>query len=668
MTGTDLDVTSSVTSLVSQPATMLVEPVAGTEQIARAFMAYTALCERLLDAGDFQQIQGREFRKKSAWRKLAVAFGVSCTVAERLYDRQGDGTILRAEVLVRATAPNGRVMDGLGVCDRYEKCCAARTGGECKIGGRHKHCAPGCDGSAHFSHPEHDLPATAMCVPLDAEILTRRGFVRYDEAQVGEEVLAYDVAADACRWTPLRAVNTFGPSPVVELLNGKGFRAVCTPDHKWAVHKTKARVRTPDRELRPANRFKQGLRVILAAPGVEDGLCPMSPRIAAALGWIITDGTIRYDWRDRPRVHIDQSKPGYVEEIRELLGSDATESVYDQPPRTFPSGNTYAVMRSHRFNVSSAFWSTVVDVFGIKTAADLPPLVGYLTAEARAAMLDAMLKGDGSNKGRGGGWVFSQADHNAAVMETFQILATLQGNALGRVWRDRGQSVQTMRVGRHVESHLLRQTPLEPIEVWCPTTDLGTWVMRFEGQVSITGNTRATNRACSDLFGMGEVSAEEVGNQATEEQAHEQAPEPSADDRAAAKGFVTGDEMRETIAATRKAVADAQLQDWVRDQCFEWPWTKAQCTSIAAKATDILEAPFEPAAGKAVASYGDGRPSEHTADPTALPHPEPEEPYDAMAGAGELSVEEAPRAVPAAAEATEIADAAVERQNARKAS
>lgn len=146
---------------------MLVRPAGTVEQIEQAFHDYQSLCARLLDASDFQRIGTKDFRKKSAWRKLAVAFGVSCEIVSRTYDRDDAGRILRAEVVMRAVAPNGRSMEGIGICDVREKCCDPAT---CKTPTtwadsgkfRHAHCDAGCPGTVHFSSAEHDIPATAM--------------------------------------------------------------------------------------------------------------------------------------------------------------------------------------------------------------------------------------------------------------------------------------------------------------------------------------------------------------------------------------------------------------------------------------------------------------------------------------------------------------------------
>lgn len=137
----------------------LVRPAADLAQIEAAFADYQALCARLLDDDDYQELhqggQVRRFPKRSAWRKLAVAFGVSFEIVERSFQRDEQGRVVSAEFIVRASAPNGRYADGWGQASVYERCC----GKQCSR--RHQHCPPGCDGRRHFTHPEHDIPATA---------------------------------------------------------------------------------------------------------------------------------------------------------------------------------------------------------------------------------------------------------------------------------------------------------------------------------------------------------------------------------------------------------------------------------------------------------------------------------------------------------------------------
>lgn len=142
----------------------LVRPIAGYSDIASAFQQYRELSEKILEDSDRIKIGRREFTKRSGWRKLATAYGVDLEVRPEnvVVDRDEMGRILRATVYARATAPNGRFADGIGVSDRSERCC---QGWPCTIKHREgTHCRADqfavCLRS-HFSNPEHDLVATA---------------------------------------------------------------------------------------------------------------------------------------------------------------------------------------------------------------------------------------------------------------------------------------------------------------------------------------------------------------------------------------------------------------------------------------------------------------------------------------------------------------------------
>lgn len=140
---------------------------APTAEVQAVQDAYRALCEALLDDSDYQTIGDKRFRKKSGWRKLAVAFNVSTELLNKTEIRGHRNRIQEVECVVRAIAPNGRYMDGIGVASIYERCCHPDT---CKRWERyqdgnptgHVHCGDNCAGWHHFSNAAHDIPSTAM--------------------------------------------------------------------------------------------------------------------------------------------------------------------------------------------------------------------------------------------------------------------------------------------------------------------------------------------------------------------------------------------------------------------------------------------------------------------------------------------------------------------------
>src|SRR5438874_11344475 len=98
-------------------------------------------------------------------------------------------------------------------------------------------------------------------------------------------------------------------------------------------------------------------------------------------------------------------------------------------------------------------------------------------------MLDAMLKAEGHHLAKGSRsgrtWRFAQKD--PAVLETFQILAALQGRALGLPDISAGGFTrQIIRSNRFVQLRAIQLSSAGEEHVWCPTTDLGTWIMRLD--------------------------------------------------------------------------------------------------------------------------------------------------------------------------------------------
>jgi hypothetical protein len=133
------------------------------EQAIDEWERYQELTKRLLDDTDYQKIGKQRFKKKSAWRKYARAFNISCAVVSQEVARAEDGFPLFARVVVRATEPGGRWQDADQECHVQERCCPGAGSGACtKVRFQwHDCCERGCDGRLHFSHPG-DLPATAL--------------------------------------------------------------------------------------------------------------------------------------------------------------------------------------------------------------------------------------------------------------------------------------------------------------------------------------------------------------------------------------------------------------------------------------------------------------------------------------------------------------------------
>lgn len=94
-------------------------PLTDSAGARAAIEAYESLKTAIVRPDDIQRIQGRDFLKKSFWRRVSACFGLSLEMIseERLVL---DGR-LAYRATYRAIAPNGRTMDGDGMCSNAEK-------------------------------------------------------------------------------------------------------------------------------------------------------------------------------------------------------------------------------------------------------------------------------------------------------------------------------------------------------------------------------------------------------------------------------------------------------------------------------------------------------------------------------------------------------------------
>src|SRR5690606_29878411 len=93
------------------------------EQQRQLMTAYDRACRALISENDIQREGRREFKKKSAWRKLARAFAISTQIVriERWWDEDPNGARhFVARVIVRGVAPWGQSVEAVGLCSTRE--------------------------------------------------------------------------------------------------------------------------------------------------------------------------------------------------------------------------------------------------------------------------------------------------------------------------------------------------------------------------------------------------------------------------------------------------------------------------------------------------------------------------------------------------------------------
>jgi hypothetical protein len=126
------------------------------------------------------------------------------------------------------------------------------------------------DGPADFTalpYPDDHFDAVAfdppykLCLDAETEVLTRRGWLRHDQVEVGDVAYSLNHDTGEGEWRRITAVNRYDRSPTeVRVCEGKNLDFVATPDHRWPVLSEKGR-----RRWKVTDALRNGDRVIHAA-------------------------------------------------------------------------------------------------------------------------------------------------------------------------------------------------------------------------------------------------------------------------------------------------------------------------------------------------------------------------------------------------------------------
>ena len=217
--------------------------------------------------------------------------------------------------------------------------------------------------------------AHEQCLPLGAQILTRRGWCTYDEVLLGDPTVGYNPAAGRSEWTPVRQIRVYDDAPLIRLSN-KTWEATCVPHHCWAaVHwryvgykEREGRTNKYVREdvLVETRRITSRHSLRLAAPACVGNGPAISEQEAELLGWVLGDGWIAYPksrtpdsthWRtlrgSRPSIRLGQAKPEHVKAIDRLVTgllcvtTDLGTWTMRQGRQVMLTGNSYGCCDAH---------------------------------------------------------------------------------------------------------------------------------------------------------------------------------------------------------------------------------------------------------------------------------------------------------------------------------
>lgn len=347
--------------------------------------------------------------------------------------------------------------------------------------------------------------AADFCADTETEILTQRGWLRYNEVVAGDQTLGLKTDGTV-EWTDISRVNVF-PAKHRKMvqMSVRGHESLTTLDHRWLVERMDQNhnsTKVLDRYfVTSENLGKTSERIVAARPVTN---LPETPKYTDALvelvAWYWTEGC--YHARQDGGISIAQSKeanPHKWESIRRAL-----VSVFgpETPRRNDGDGWVLYKGKNTEFGVRKNMAHTITQHAPGKEKLLNYEFITSLTFSQLKLFIDTSIEGDGTWKQGGGAEIGQVERHNLDVL---QYACQLYG--LRTVLREAtGKGASTCKwyldiFTRHTffPKSARRQDVDYYGQVWCPSTGTSTWLARRNGTVYFTGNTEFVGRVFKEF-------------------------------------------------------------------------------------------------------------------------------------------------------------------------
>lgn len=354
------------------------------------------------------------------------------------------------------------------------------------------------------------------CVDEETEILTKRGWLKHNELQVGDIALTLNHEVGRSEWQPVLAVNRFEVAdyPMISL-EGNCHSSLTTLNHRWPIlhRRMHSGAYSLSREWTTSEQLNTNHQIISGA----QCNCPdqkiYSDAFVEIIAWFWTEGHITNTKTQtrRPGIVISQSitaNPKNVQRIESaltILFGPSSDSIYNHRylnQEALPKWKKKKrVTRDEvEFRLNFAASEKILAIAPNRKVKR--EFILQLTLDQLRLFIDISNRADGSYPNTDDGVVFiSQKDPDA--LDALELAAILAGHRTRRYFSKtltKGRdgtfySPNTLYVGK-IQSIRIDKRYVYPKSVlytgvtWCPTTPNSSWLARRNGITHFTGNSQ----------------------------------------------------------------------------------------------------------------------------------------------------------------------------------
>jgi hypothetical protein len=357
------------------------------------------------------------------------------------------------------------------------------------------------------------------CVDTETEILTNTGWKSYDELEVGDVALTFNLETGKSEWHPIKSVHIFDDKEYeMYSMEMESHSSLSTLNHRWPVKRDTREYATLQRERNEFGHFiqdkpdsKEFFRIVESKDLTnEDYLIrttelskypkekTYSDALVEAVAWFYTEGHIRKNNSGTLSscLRIVQSNEVNPEKVKlitgcltELFGQRSEKLIgsgYKIPQwRVWFSANGMAT-----FDLNSAAGKILLDVCPNKVPTF--DFITNLTYEQLDLFYKTSIDADGCRSG--GKETFTQKDEER--LDIFLLVCHLLGKAttVKDIISTTGHAysiVNVIKKTKYTQPQVSSKVVKYNGQVWCPQVENGTWFARRNNTYYFTGNTAA---------------------------------------------------------------------------------------------------------------------------------------------------------------------------------
>jgi len=338
--------------------------------------------------------------------------------------------------------------------------------------------------------------AHQFCLSEDTEILTKKGWKKYTDINIGELAFSFNPEKEKLELNEIeRVIIKEHNGEMIRLVNNNSIDAFITKDHRVLCnYRTTGKDRKwcwSNNKFVIAENLPNGIRIPVVAEINSKTECEIDDDLIKILGWIITDGYIHfYDEKKYFNYEISQSK------VKEEILNEMTTTIKQR----FPDVSIYKRRRE-----DETFKRSEENIFYFKSEAT-QEINSWLLNEAHRIpryflenaslyqlkiLFNAMVQGDGNIQFSKNGYKYITfyVGQNTGLADDFQELCVKLGLSAIKSYVKQNNQFKVMVSFKRKYAHIRKKkTESYSGKVWDITIKNSAFVARRKGKIFFTGN------------------------------------------------------------------------------------------------------------------------------------------------------------------------------------